>query len=664
MKTALKRFFCVAFISVLLCRASAAIEPRQLVSPFLTDDEHVAFGGNDLHALLKDESRPLGQIAAKIVLPLVRGEALPPPIAECVDRIGPFAALITKDENSHRESVFAAEIRGELPAAPTGAGYTIENAPEGTTLAPVGIYTLNGRKIYCAFLSRSGQNFVIGAENDPALLNVIAAAPDDAQTDKPSYGHPLWVKGYTPPSRLSKVLKSELLPQALQKPLRFEIGLDQTERSIRAHIWYNLSELFAVDEFPAPREKTFLIGSNDLYGLLSFEGFAAALTPHLDKLEQAAAVVGLSAEDLAAVLSHRITIGAAGKSSGLIGSFPGFYIHLAGAEPVIAEKLLALATTAAKDRTSKTETFTQGAWHGIRMSRWAMFSAFAAASEQGFVLAFQDSRELERTPSPAPEISQLLSQDHRFILCFDAQALMNKLDSALNMIGSLFMNDEQQRQMESAFKLMEAFGVFTLVADSIEESSAELYVNQPAFGQLLDDLSARVRLKADRPSAQPIFPSPDTPEPAPARPQAAPQAFEPTLQFTAFSRASQQFKKLFPSASIAPRTCVASALYDGKPVTMTTTLIEGEGVQLRFVSAVRSTQLKIGPERAERLAREWLEKNASSPCELTSTRSGDETEIEVSLAIPYSADMTDAKFVKQADTFLAALDDFYDLAKR
>ena len=97
---------------------------------------------------------------------------------------------------------------------------------------------------------------------------------------------------------------------------------------------------------------------------------------------------------------------------------------------------------------------------------------------------------------------------------------------------------------------------------------------------------------------------------------------------------------------------------------MTTTWFEGEGTQLRFVSAVRSTALNIGPERAERVVRQWRENNPSSPCELSSERKGDVTEIELSMVAPYSDAVTDAEFVKLADRFLAELDSFYDLAKR
>ena len=131
-----------------------------------------------------------------------------------------------------------------------------------------------------------------------------------------------------------------------------------------------------------------------------------------------------------------------------------------------------------------------------------------------------------------------------------------------------------------------------------------------------------------------------------------------------FLRAAEQFRKMFPAASIVPHNYVASALYDGKPVTMTVTKIPEEDAQLRFVSAVRNTALNIGPERAERAARQWRENNPSSPCELTSERKGDIAEIELSMVASYSEATTDAEFVKTADQFLAALDSFYDLAGR
>ena len=668
MKLSFKRSFYALFVLVLTAVQASAITPRQLVAPFFAEEEHAAFGGADLQALLKDESRPLGQIAAKIVLPLVKSGELQPAVLECIEHMGAFVFHSGgKGESERRETVFAAEVAGALPAAPEDAGFVIENVPEGTTLTPVGVYSLNGQKVYCAFLYRDGQNFIIAAENDPALLSLMAAVPADTKPENESMGaSPLWASGYTPPSRFSQAFKKDILPQALQTPLRFELSLDHTERSIRARVRSNLNEFLPFGEVPVSGEKPFLIGSDSLYGLLSFEGLYSALEKHQDKIAQAAAAAGFSSEEIAAVLSRRITIGAAGKSSSLIGSFPGVYVHLAGANQAVAEKLLSLVKAAASDKSTKMEPFSQGAWHGVRMSRWSMLSAYAAASDQGFVIAFQDARELTRTPRPAPEIEKILAENHPFVLCFDSQALMDKLDSALGMLGSLFMNDEQQRQMESAFKLMEAFGVFTLTADRVEEHDAELFINQPAFGRLLDDLSARIRLSGQnkKPVILPAAPeAPVTPAPSVPASPAPIQAVEPTLQFSAFLRASSQFKKLFPAASIAPQTCVASALYDGKPVTMTSTLIEGEGVQLRFVSATSSAKLHFGPERTERLVRQWRENNPSSPCELTCERTGDTAEVELSMVMPYSDTVTDAEFVRQADQFLAGLDSFYDLLK-
>ena len=670
----------MALTAALLAASACAVTPRQLVAPFFVDEDHLALGGRNLQELLND-TRPLSQIATKIALPLAREGVLQPALKECLDRIGAFVFHngVKTEEGEHREMVLAAEVMGDLPAAPAEAGFDIADVPDGTTLVPVGVYTVNGQKAYCAFLSRDGQNFIVAAKNDPALLSVMAAVPADIQTE-PEPASPLWLSGYTPPSKLSQAFKKDVLPDALTKPLRFTIGLDQTERSIRAHVWSNLSEFFTRDELPASGDRPFLIGSENLYGLLSFEGLYNALGDNRDKAVAAAAAVGLSEDDLAAVLSRRITIAAAGKSSSLIGSFPGAYIHLAGADRATGEKLVNLVKLAAAEKSTKAEPFTQGPWQGVRMSKW-MLTAYAAASDHGFVLAFQDTRELSRTPRPAPEIERLLAEKHDFVLCVDTQALADKLDSSLGMLSSLFLNDEQQRQIETALKTLEAFGVFTLVADSVEENDAELFVNPPAFARLIDNLSARIKVVAPAHPApgivppkqpQPSLPAVETPPvvaPAPKTPDApqphAPvQAFVPNLQTTEFLRAAGQFKKLFPSASIAPQNSVVSALYDGKPVTMTLTRIPDEGAQIRFVSTVRSTTLGIGPERAERLARQWRENNPSSPCELETKRIDDVTEIELSMVADYPADMTDAAFVKQADKFLAALDSLYDLAGR
>ena len=672
MKLSFRRLASAALTVVLFAASAEAVTPRQLVAPFFLEEDHIALGGSDFRALLNDP-RPLSQIAAKIALPLAREGALQPAVKDCLDRIGAFVFHngVKTEEGEHREMVAVAEVHGELPPAPPDAGFTIVDAPEGVTLTPVGIYTVNGQNAYCAFLSRDGQNFIIAAKNDPALLSVMAGVPADIQTE-PVPDSPLWLSGYTPPSKLSQVFKKGVLPEALTKPLRFTLALDQTERSIRAHVWSNLNEFFTRDEFPISGERPFLVGSENLYGLLSFEGLYNALGEHRDTVVQALSVAGLSEEEISSALSRRVTVGAAGKSSSLIGSFPGCYIHLAGASRTTAEKLVSLVKLAASQKSTKVEQFSQGPWQGVRMSKW-MFSACAAASDQGFVLAFLDSRELSRSPRPAPEIERLLTENHAFLLCLDTQALADKLDSGLGMLGSLFLNDEQQHQIENAIKTLEAFGVFTLTADSVEESDAELFVNAPAFGRLIDDLSARVKIAAPlqpKPIEQPaiVVPvSPDAAAPPPPQTSVPPEPVQPlvpNLEMTTFLRAAGQFMKLFPSASIVPQNRLVSALYDGKPVTMTSTWFEGEGAQLRFVSAVRSTTLNIGPERAERIARQWRENNSSSPCELTSERKGDAVELELSMTTPYSEATTDAEFVKTADQFLAALDSFYDLAGR
>ena len=669
MKLSFKRFVYPVLLAVLLAASAGAITPRQLVAPFFLEEDHVALGGSDLRALLNDP-RPLSQIAAKIALPLAREGALQPAVKDCLDRVGAFVFHngVKTEEGEHRELIVAAEVLGDLPEAPRDAGFTIPDEIEGATLTPVGVYTVNGQKAYCAFLSRDGQNFIVAAKNDPSLLSVMASVPSDIQAE-PVPASPLWLSGYTPPSKLSQLFKKGVLPEGLTKALRFTVALDQTERSIRAHVWSNLGEIITRDEVPVSGERPFLTGSETVYGLLSFEGLYNALGEHRDTIAKALTVAGLSEEEIASVLSRRVTVGAAGKSSSLFGSFPGCYVHLAGASRATAEKLVSLVKLAASQKSTKVAPFSQGSWRGVSMTKW-MFTAFAAASDQGFIIAFQDTKELGRTPRPAPEIARLLAENHAFLLCLDTQALADKLDSGLGMLGSLFLNDEQQRQIETALKTLEAFGVFTLTANSVEESDAELFVNEPAFGRLIDNLSARVMIAAPvqplpiAPPAVVVPVSPDMSAPNATVPPESVQPLVPNLEMTMFLRAAGQFKKLFPAASIVPHNYLATALYDGKPVTMTVTKIPDEDAQLRFVSAVRNSALNIGPERAERAARQWRENNPSSPCELTSERKGDTTEIELSLIAPYSEAVSDAEFVKTADQFLAALDSFYDLSGR
>ena len=182
MKKTVKRAICLFAAAALTSTASFAVTPRQLVAPFFLEEDHLALGGSDLRALLSDP-RPLSQIAAKIALPLAREGALQPALKDCLNRVGAFVFHngVKTEEGEHREMIVAAEVLGDLPDAPPDAGFTITDVPEGVTLTPVGVYTVNGQKAYCAFLSRDGQNFIVAAKNDPTLLSVMAAVPADIQ---------------------------------------------------------------------------------------------------------------------------------------------------------------------------------------------------------------------------------------------------------------------------------------------------------------------------------------------------------------------------------------------------------------------------------------------------------------------------------------------------
>ena len=85
MKLSFKRLVYPVLLAALLAAPAFAIAPRQLVSPFFAEEDHVTLGGEDLRALLKDDARPLSQIAAKIVMPVVQSGSLQPAVKDCLE---------------------------------------------------------------------------------------------------------------------------------------------------------------------------------------------------------------------------------------------------------------------------------------------------------------------------------------------------------------------------------------------------------------------------------------------------------------------------------------------------------------------------------------------------------------------------------------------------
>lgn len=641
-------------------RGARAITPRQLAAPSSAGERQVSyasFGGNDLAALLEDGERPLSQVVAKIVLPAARDGSLPPAVAGCLDRIRAFALRVTErgkgdDEGS---AVFAGEIDGELPEVPGVPASAAQSFPEGASILPAGTCVLNGDDVYFAFLSRGGGRFLLAARGDPSLLSAMAVAPEETPPEAPRAGNaPVWAAWSFEPTRLSKIFREDFLPKALSTPLRAEAVLDQTDSSIRAHVRVNAEEFFGDAEVPRFDEKPLLIGGDSLCALLSFEGLNAVLAAGWKKLVSSASEYGIGEDELASILSHRVTVGIAGKSSSFFGALPGFYVHLAGADGDTAGKLLSIAQQNAALGLSKTEEFSRGKWKGVRATRWSPVQAYAAASDEGFVIAVQDSGGLGRAPDAAPEIERAIEDKHRFVFAVDTRTLLDSVDSAIGALGSLFLKEKRQREIKSAFSVMKAFGCVTFVADNLSEGDAELFVSQPEFGRLLDDAAEKIALTAPAPQEQqeePELPSAEEVSP----PEPAPEGDE------TFASAAARFTRIFPGASVEPREETASAIYDGKPVTMTVARTPEGGALIRFASETSSSLLNIGPDRAERLVRRWREVFPSSACELRSERNGDETDIELSLTVPVSQAASDADFTSRADRFLAALDGFYDL---
>ncbi len=642
----MKRLFkrCLfALLALATCAAAArAVSPRALIEPFFAEGRYTSFGGDDLGALLKAGAGPVSTAAAKFFASAAQNGSLPPSAAERLGEAGAFACRVGErtEKNGVPAVVFAAEIPGGFPSAPEDPAFDAGNVPPSAVLVPAGVAAQGGTSVFFAFLALGEQNF-LAAASDPSFFAAMAAPAGDApDREPPASDAPLWISCSVPPSKLTRLFREDILPAALKTPLRVEASLVQTEASILVRARTNLDEFCPGSAGPSRGEKPLLLGRDSLCALLSFEGPGALPARFWDALASAAAGLGIGEDELASILGHRVTLGLAGTSSGLFGAFPGFYAHLAGAKGPTAEKLLSLVERDAERKSARTEKFASGGWEGLRTPRWSLVSAYAAASDEGFVFAFGDSAELGRTARAAPEIERLVSENRRFIFALDARTLTDSVDSIVGALGGLFLDEERRRGAERALGLMDALERVTVSADSLSECEAEISVNPEAFGRLTDEAVRR------------FAPSPDG---IPAVPPPAGTA----ERDGAFAIAAARFKKLFPEAEIDERAASASALYDGKRVTMTASATADGRAGVRFAWAASGAELGIGPERAERLARQWRDENASSPCELKISRNGSAAEIELSLSVPAPRDGDG--FVKRADRFLAALDAFCDL---
>lgn len=486
---------------------AGAVTTAQLVSPFFKEESRLSMSCENVKALFNNGSRPLERIFSKTAAAAMELDE-DPDFRELVLHAGSVEGRWRYDVGARSvgAGVFAVELDDgfQLPFGSETFPLHLNAAPPGTTLETLAVAGSTESPVYIALLTRGGQRFIVGASDDSTLLETMAAVPDTEPLEPKHAPAPIGFAFFVPPSQLPLLFgRSDLPGRFLKAPFAFEVGISDTERSLRARLWSNANGTGAFEAakgsadthpgyvLPPVQEKPLLVGGGPLLALLSVEKLLPsedALDGSLrQKLLPALENLGLTMSDLAEALRGRITVAVSGRSGGLLGSYPGFYIHLSGANRRVCDLLLGFLQKQAESRAAvKTEPFAQGQWKGLRLSNNLLFSGYAASSPRGFIAAFQDSAELERTPSPADDIRNALDKPGYFAFSLDLPALRTELKKLIDRFGSPGMDDERRRTAEETVDAMDAFGVFNITVTGLDGADAELFVREPQFSRLLD----------------------------------------------------------------------------------------------------------------------------------------------------------------------------------
>lgn len=486
---------------------AGAVTTAQLVSPFFKEESRLSMSCENVKALFNNGSRPLEQIFSKAAAAAMELDE-DPDFRELVLHAGSAEGRWRYDVGARSvgAGVFAVELDKEfqLPFGDKTIPLQLNAAPPGTALETLAVAGSEESPVYIALLTRGEQRFIVGASDDSTLLETMAAVPDTEPLKPKHAPAPIGFAFFVPQSQLPLLFGQRSLPDSfLKAPFAFEVGISDTERSLRARLWSNTSGTGAFEAakgsadthpgymLPPVQEKPLLVGGGPLLALLSVEKTLPsedALDGSLrQKLLPALENFGLTMSDLAEVLRGRITIAAAGRSGGLLGSYPGFYIHLSGANQRVCELLLDLLQKQTESLAAvRTEPFAQGQWKGLRLSNNLLFSGYAASSPRGFIAAFQNSAELKRTPSPADDIRNALDKPAYFVFSLDFPALTLELKKLIDRFGSPGMDHERRRAAEAAVDAMDAFGVFNITVTDLDGADVELFVREPQFSRLLD----------------------------------------------------------------------------------------------------------------------------------------------------------------------------------
>ncbi len=485
-----RRILCLSLVLALFASSAPALTPAQLVTPFYGDDEHVDLEFKNLSALRTGKVTPLQQMFGS--RPAELDDPLFASVQRQMENMAFRCVLSGAVKKDITDFIFAVELSSPLPPASRGESFFLPGQPpEGTELRPwCKKVDDDFGTLYMAQMARGDRHFLLGA-SDSDVLAVMAAVPESTQTvphrlDAPHF----WFGVYTPKTDSTDSGVSDLLPQSYTG----EGTLWDTDRSLRMTLWADMGADLQSDgrEESPSATPPLLLGSGPLLGLLSLEN---VVPPSMREKIVAQCRDWLNAneldsDDLRDVLKGRVTLGIAGTTSTLVGSFPGVYLHLSGANRRVCTALLNAATELLSTQAKTgTESFSQGVWEGFRTGRWSLFSAYGCVGD-GVLLALQNSSELTKTPVLHDDMKVALKKPSPVMLNVDLEHLADALSDLLYRFGGLLLDSEDRSMAEKFIKAMKAFTVLNVTSESSSGTAdVELFVKQPEYRRLfaLDD---------------------------------------------------------------------------------------------------------------------------------------------------------------------------------
>ena len=486
----LRSVFALLVVLALSCGAAfAAPSAADLASAGIEEKMWGAFGVRDL--------KGLGEASDSVIATLLKGQVPEEMLQKMIATMKNADIRIgLTEEYEPKGFSFAAQTAGEFNLADYGSLKAPEftlTAPAGTALTPLGSVEADEvGVINFAKLERDGAVYMIGATGDPAVLSKMAAAPEgnkDALYYTPAN---VWGQICVPP----EVLEGEGV--AMPLPVKCELGIQDTAKSVRFLLWSNvIEEVSAIrgKDFLAEMnggfatEKPFLMGSGTLQVLcnvaLSFlpenlkaEDFAAdadTLTMINDTVGQLQAV-GMTWEDLVKVLRNNVTIGIAGKLTTPMGEFPGLYLHLKGISETVAATLVHMAGATAPEMAGAAVTpFEKGAWKGVHAVE--PVPAFVAGGPEGLLVGAMDMDQFGASPAVIPEIAPAAEAPNCFALAVNVKDLLPALKKINEAMGAMIYGEDEDMKstVESVFMGLDVFDALLVDMKNADTLSLEFF---------------------------------------------------------------------------------------------------------------------------------------------------------------------------------------------